>query len=204
MLTIYQLKPAFQGLLRPLVARLAAWGVTANAVTLLAMLLSLALGAGLFLAGPAQPTVFLLLPLWMFLRMALNAIDGMLAREFGQKSPLGAYLNELSDVVADAALYLPFVLVAPFGWASIGSVIFLALLSEMTGALGPMVGAPRQYDGPVGKSDRAFLFGALGLWLGLVGSLPDWAFWLMPAACVGMLLNIRNRMRSGLAAIGTQ
>lgn len=87
MLTIYQLKPAFQGLLRPLVARLAALGVTANAVTLLAMLLSLALGAGLFLAGPSQPAAFLLLPLWMFLRMALNAIDGMLAREFGQKSP---------------------------------------------------------------------------------------------------------------------
>ena len=202
MLTIYQLKPAFQGLLRPLVARLAALGVTANAVTLLAMLLSLALGAGLFLAGPSQPAAFLLLPLWMFLRMALNAINGMLAREFGQKTPLGAYLNELSDVVADAALYLPFVLVAPFGWASIGSVIFLALLSEMTGALGPMVGAPRQYDGPVGKSDRAFLFGALGLWLGLAGSLPDWTFWLMPAACAGMLLNIRNRLRSGLAASG--
>lgn len=202
MLTIYQLKPAFQGLLRPLVARLAALGVTANAVTLLAMLLSLALGAGLFLAGLAWPGAFLLLPLWMFLRMALNAIDGMLAREFGQKTPLGAYLNELSDVVADAALYLPFVLVAPFGWASIGSVIFLALLSEMTGALGPMVGAPRQYDGPVGKSDRAFLFGALGLWLGLAGSLPDWTFWLMPAACAGMLLNIRNRLRSGLAACG--
>ena len=202
MLTIYQLKPAFQGLLRPLVARLAALGVTANAVTLLAMLLSLALGVGLFLAGPAWPGAFLLLPLWMFLRMALNAIDGMLAREFGQKTPLGAYLNELSDVVADAALYLPFVLVAPFGWASIGSVIFLALLSEMTGALGPMVGAPRQYDGPVGKSDRAFLFGALGLWLGLAGSLPDWTFWLMPAACAGMLLNIRNRLRSGLAASG--
>ena len=72
----------------------------------------------------------------------------------------------------------------------------------MTGALGPMVGAPRRYDGPVGKSDRAFLFGALGLWLGLAGSLPDWTFWLMPAACAGMLLNIRNRLRSGLAASG--
>ena len=37
--------------------------------------------------------------------MAFNAIDGMLAREFGQKSRLGAYLNELTDVVSDAALY---------------------------------------------------------------------------------------------------
>jgi len=46
--------------------------------------------------------------------MALNAIDGMLAREFGQKSRLGACLNELCDVVSDATLYLPFAFVAPF------------------------------------------------------------------------------------------
>ena len=49
-----------------------------------------------------------LLPAVLFVRMALNAIDGMLAREHGQKSALGAFLNELCDVVSDAALYLPF------------------------------------------------------------------------------------------------
>ena len=137
MISIYQLKPAFQGCLRPLVRHLAARGVTANGVTLLALGLSLGLGA--LLLGFPTPRLFLLLPLWMFLRMALNAIDGMLAREFGQKSALGAYLNELSDVVADAALYLPFILVAPFGWAGVGAVIFLSAVSEMAGALGPMV-----------------------------------------------------------------
>lgn len=200
MLTIYQLKPAFQGLLRPLVMRLASTGVTANAVTMTAMVLSLALGAILCLLGRNHPALFLLLPLWMFLRMALNAVDGMLARDFGQKTPLGAYLNELSDVVSDAALYLPFAFVAPFGWASIGLLIFLSAVSEMAGALGPMVGAPRQYDGPVGKSDRAFLFGALGLWLGLAGQLPAPIFWLLPAACAGIAVNIVNRIHSGIAA----
>lgn len=50
--------------------------------------------------------------------MGLNAIDGMLAREFGQQSRLGAYLNELSDVIADAALYLSLASVpgASAGW----------------------------------------------------------------------------------------
>jgi len=201
MLTIYQLKSRFQGLLRPLAKVLAQTGLTANAVTLFALFVSLALGGFLFLFGPEQPCWFLLLPLWMFLRMALNAIDGMLAREFGQKSALGAYLNELSDVFSDAALYLPFVLIAPLGWGSVGSLIFLAAVSEMAGALGPMIGAPRQYDGPLGKSDRAFLFGALGLWLGLAGSLPGWIFWLFPAAAVAILLNIVNRIRSGLEAV---
>lgn len=196
MISIYQLKPRFQALLRPLVGYLAAAGVTANAITLLAMLISCGLGA--LLLGSAGRPLFLLLPLWMFLRMALNAVDGMLAREHGQQTRLGAYLNELTDVVSDAALYLPFVAVAPFGWASVGAVIFLASLSEMTGALGPMVGAPRGYEGPMGKSDRALVFGVLGLWLGLAGSLPDWVFWLMPATAALIVLNIVNRIRGGL------
>lgn len=198
MSSIYLLKSRFQALLRPLVGRLAGAGVTANQVTLSAAAVSLALGALLFLFP--RPALFLLLPLWMFLRMALNAIDGMLAREFGQQSALGAYLNELCDVLADAALFLPFVLVAPFGWGGVGGLIFLATVSEMAGALGPMVGAPRQYDGPLGKSDRAFLFGLLGLWLGLDGALPSALFWLMPLAQAALLLNIVNRIRSGLRA----
>ena len=197
MISIYQLKPRFQALLRPIVGRLAAAGITANQVTLAAMLISLALGLGLFL-NAGNSGAFLLLPLWMFLRMAFNAVDGMLAREFGQQSPLGAYFNELSDVLSDAALYLPFVAVAPFGWGSVGAVIFLSAVSEMAGALGPMVGAPRQYDGPMGKSDRAFLFGALGLWLGVAGSLPDAALWIMPVAALAILLNTFNRIRSGV------
>lgn len=196
-ISIYELKPRFQALLWPLVCRLAARGVTANAVTLAAMLISIVLGGVLF--GSAEQTMlFLLLPAWMFVRMAFNAIDGMLAREFGQQSALGAYLNELSDVVSDAALYLPFVLIAPFGWGSVGAVIFLAAVSEMAGALGPMVGAARRYDGPMGKSDRAFVFGALGLWLGLAGGLPEWAWWIMPAVMLAILANIRNRVRSGV------
>lgn len=196
MISIYQLKPRFQSLLRPTVGLLATGGFTANTVTLFATALSISLG--ILLWQTSEPALFLLLPLWMFLRMALNAIDGMLAREYDQKTPLGAYLNELTDVVSDAALYLPFVLVAPFGWGSIGGIIFLAALSEMTGALGPMVGAGRCYDGPMGKSDRALLFGTLGFWLGLTGALPDWTFWLMPAAALLICLNIANRIRSGL------
>lgn len=200
MISIYQLKPRFQSLLRPIARYCAVAGISANGVTLAAMFISLALGAVLAVASE-QRVLFLLLPLWMFLRMAFNAIDGMLAREFGQKSALGAYLNELSDVVSDAALYLPFVLIAPFGWAGVGAVVFLAAVSEMAGALGPMVGAARRYDGPMGKSDRAFVFGALGLWVGLSAGLPDWACWIMPALSVAIVVNIFNRVRGGVVSI---
>lgn len=199
MISIYQLKPCFQALLRPIARRCAAAGITANSVTIAAMLVSLALGAALALCAD-QRALFLLLPLWMFLRMALNAIDGMLAREFGQKSALGAYLNELSDVISDAALYIPFVTVAPFGWGSVGTVVFLSAVSEMAGALGPMIGSERRYDGPMGKSDRAFVFGALGLATALLPALPAWVFWLMPLTAAAIVLNIVNRIRSGIAS----
>ena len=199
MISIYQLKPRFQALLRPIARSCAIAGITANMVTIAAMLVSLALGAVLAFYGERRE-VFLLLPLWMFLRMAFNAIDGMLARDFGQKSALGAYLNELSDVVSDAALYLPFVAIAPFGWPSVAAVVFLSAVSEMAGALGPMVGGERRYDGPMGKSDRAFVFGALGLATALLPDRPAWLFWLMPLIAAAIVLNIFNRIRGGVAS----
>ncbi|HVO90359.1 MAG TPA: CDP-alcohol phosphatidyltransferase family protein [Casimicrobiaceae bacterium] len=200
-MTLYDIKPKFQALLRPLTARLNTLGVTANQVTVVAMIASVALGAWVTLQAERREW-FLLLPLWLFLRMALNAIDGMLAREFGQKSALGAYLNELSDVISDAALYLPFARVAPFDLAGVGAVAFAAAVSEMAGALGPMVGAPRRYDGPMGKSDRAFVFGAVGLWIGLGLALPPLVAWLMPILVVLIVWNIVNRVRRGVAAAG--
>lgn len=196
-MTLYDLKPKFQSLLRPSVARLADLGVTANQVTVAAAVVSI--GVGAYVAGSADAhEVFLLIPAWLLIRMALNAIDGMLAREFGQRSRLGAYLNELTDVVSDAALYLPFAFLAPFSLASVGVVIFLALISEFAGALGPMIGVSRQYAGPLGKSDRAFVFGALGLWVGLGLQLPDGLVWLMPLCALLLVITTVNRVRSGL------
>jgi CDP-diacylglycerol--glycerol-3-phosphate 3-phosphatidyltransferase len=196
--TLYDLKPRFQALLRPLVGRMAANGITANQVTLGACLGSILVGL-LVGWGSAHPVLFLLIPIWLFLRMALNAVDGMLAREFGQKSQLGAYLNEITDVVSDAALYAPFALMAPFGPLVVGLVILLAALSEMAGLQGLTLGASRRYDGPLGKSDRALAFGALGLWIGIGGPRPDWLHWIMPLMALLLAVTIVNRVRAGLA-----
>ena len=196
-LSIYALKPRFQALLRPLAIALARGGVSANQVTVAAAVVSIALGAWVAWRAP-ESAPFLWIPVWMFVRMALNALDGMLAREFGQKSRLGACLNELGDVVADAALYAPFAWLAPFppGW--VATVIVLAVISEFAGLLGPTIGASRRYDGPMGKSDRAFVFGALGLWAGLGGALPPWTAWLMPIVAALLVVTIVNRVRRGL------
>ena len=196
-MTLYDLKPRFQSLLRPLVRRLAAAGVTANQVTLLAALGSIAIGA-LLCFHWYNHALFILLTLWLGVRMALNAIDGMLAREFGQKSRLGGYLNELCDVVSDAALLLPFAFIAPFSPLMVFAVIGLAVLAEYAGVMGPLVGASRRYDGPLGKSDRAALIGALALWIGLGLPLGAWMAWAMPLAALLLVLTTINRVRRGL------
>ena len=196
--SIYALKPRFQALLRPLAGALARGGVTANQVTIAAAAVSVSLGA--FVAWRAPATLpFLWIPAWMFVRMALNALDGMLAREFGQRSALGAYLNELGDVVSDAALYAPFALVPPLDPCWVAALIVLSVISEFAGVLALGVGAARRYDGPFGKSDRAFALGALALWIGLGGALPAWAAWLVPAMTALLVLTIANRVRRGLA-----
>ncbi|MCK5648737.1 MAG: CDP-alcohol phosphatidyltransferase family protein [Gammaproteobacteria bacterium] len=199
-MTLYDIKPGFQSLLRPMVKWLAAKGITANQVTLAAAAGSIAVGILLFIFS-RQPAVFLILPVWMFIRMALSAVDGMLAREFKQKSHLGAYLNELCDVLSDAALFIPFALIAPFSAGTVVLVIFLAMLSEFAGVIGPVIGASRRYDGPLGKSDRALIFGALGLWLGMGGVMPQWLFWLMPILALLLSITIFNRTKQALAEV---
>ena len=198
--SIYQLKPRFQNLLRPGVQRLYARGVTANQVTLAAAAVSVLLGA-LLAWLPQHTWLFALIPLWMLLRMALNAVDRMLAREFGQQSKLGAYLNELSDVVADSALYLPFALLAGVSPTLVVLVVVLAVISEYAGVLGPMVGASRRYDGPMGKSDRAFCFGVLGAGVAS-GLLPSsWINGLLAVILLLLLATLVNRVRQGLAEV---
>ncbi len=198
MLSIYQLKPAFQNLLRPGVKRLYERGVTANQVTLGAAVVSVGLGI-LLAAMPQHIWLFALVPLWMILRMALNAVDGMLAREFGQQSKLGAYLNELCDLIADSALYLPFALLPGVSPLLVVLVVLLALISEYAGVIGPMVGASRRYDGPMGKSDRAFCFGVLGA--GVASGLlpPMWIDALLALILALLLYTLYNRVRQGLA-----
>ncbi|MBS7838990.1 CDP-alcohol phosphatidyltransferase family protein [Wohlfahrtiimonas chitiniclastica] len=166
MITIYQLKPKFQNLLRPLVHTLYQRGITANQVTLFACLGSI-LTAGIIAISLPNLTILCLMPIWLFVRMALNAIDGMLAREHQQASKLGAYLNELCDVISDTALMLILLPIAGINSIAVFSVIFLALLSEYAGVMAPLIGEKRRYDGPMGKSDRAFVLGALCIALAL-------------------------------------
>ena len=178
---------------------LARIGVTANAVTVAALMLSLATGAAI--AWTRGGRALLLLPLVLFLRMALNAMDGMLAREHNQKTALGAILNELGDVVADAGLYLPLGLAPGFNAWLVSGVVLLAVFSEMTGVIGVQIGGSRRYDGPFGKSDRAFVFGLMGLLLGLHVAIERAIPYVLAGMILLLALTIINRARRALREV---
>lgn len=195
--TIYQLKSRFQDLLRPICKDLAARGITANQVTFAALGLSVLEGFLLWMF-PGAVLPLILLPVVLFVRMGLNAIDGMLAREHDQKSDFGAVLNELGDVLSDAALYLPIALL-PFvdGQVVVGLVV-LAIIGEMTGVIGVQIGASRRYDGPFGKSDRAALFGFCGFLMAIGLTAPLFYKILFGAGLLLSAVTIVNRARAAI------
>jgi CDP-diacylglycerol--glycerol-3-phosphate 3-phosphatidyltransferase len=199
-MTLYDIKPAFQQLLRPACRWLANAGVTANQVTVAAMLLSFATGAALVFLHEQRWALFFV-PVALLLRMALNAIDGMLAREHGMQSALGGLLNELGDVVSDIALYVPFGLIAGISPVAVNTAVVLAVLSEMTGVVAVQIGASRRYDGPMGKSDRAFAFGLLAVLLGAGAEPGAWANAGLVIVALLTAATILNRARSALAEL---
>ena len=199
MASIYDLKPRFQTLLRPMTRSLAGAGVNANQVTVSALFLSALLGATI-LAWPEARWPLLLMPVVLLLRMALNAIDGMLAREHGMKSHLGAVLNELGDVVADTALYLPLAALPGVSPFLLVPVVVLAVITEMAGVVAVQIGGERRYDGPFGKSDRAFAFGLICLLLGLGVPAGVWLDLVLGVMVALSTVTVVNRVRKALRA----
>src|SRR5690625_3145833 len=195
--SIYDIKPQFQNLLRPIVNQLAKVGITPNQVTVSAMLLSVGTGI-ILLFFYENPYILALIPIVMFVRMALNAIVGMLAKEHQMQSKLGNILNELGDVISDAFLFLPFAFLPDFSASLIVAIVIFSIISEMTGVLGVVIGASRRYDGPMGKSDRAFMFGLLALLVlfGLTNRL--WVTIILSITLAFIITNIGIRIRQAL------
>ena len=201
MASIYDIKPQFQNLLRPFVKRLARAGVTPNQVTISAIILSFITGVLITLFS-SNLYILLLVPVVMFVRMALNAIDGMLAKEHDMKTALGNILNELGDVISDVCLFLPFAFVVGFSEPLIIAIVIFSIISEMTGVLGSVIGASRRYDGPMGKSDRAFIFGflALGVVIGFINQL--FITIILSLTLLLIVVNIIIRMKRALEEVG--
>ncbi len=163
MISVYQLKSKFSDILRPIVNIMVKIGIPANMVTISAFILSIAIGVFIYYFAPKYACAYWALPIALFIRMALNNIDGVIAREHNQKTNIGAIYNELGDILSDIVIYVPLLYVCGCCFKLIFLFTILTLISETVGIMGVQIGASRHYDGPMGKSDRAFWLSVLAI-----------------------------------------
>jgi phosphatidylglycerophosphate synthase len=174
---LYAAKPGFQRRLAGVADWLARRGVHPDALTYAAV------GCGL-VGGLALATERLwLVPVCAALRLALNALDGMVATRRGRARPWGKVLNELADRVADLAFLGPLLLVPGSNALVVSGALSVTLLVSYLGVLAEAAGASRQYGGLMGKADRM-------LWLSLAcAATAATGSWLplhvLPVALIG-------------------
>ncbi|PTK13873.1 hypothetical protein BUZ90_12850 [Mammaliicoccus sciuri] len=199
-MSIYEIKPKFQQLLMPIVDWMRKIGMTPNQVTILALVLSIVTGIILSIFHENK-WIYILMPIVMFVRMALNAIDGVMAKKYQMKSHLGFLLNELGDVISDLFLFIPFVFIAEDYGIGIMLFISLSIISEMAGVTVRVIGSSRRYDGPMGKSDRAFIVGFISFLIFVHLNIIPYLHFVFYICSILMLINIYNRITNGLKEV---
>jgi len=193
-------KVFFQMLFRPVANFMARAGLTANQVTASTILFSLAAGTAVC-SCPQQRWPLITILSVMFVRLAFNHIDGMLAREHGMITPLGGILNELSDVISDIALFLPLAAISGIApWPVFFAVLF-GVITEMSGVVGLTIGASRREDGPLSKKPRGVFFAIIILAI-ILGETPGgWMNVLLIALLPLMVLTIINRVTGAIREV---
>ena len=148
MLSVYNLKPQFQKMLSPILRFFYNNNITANQITITALILSLTISI-LFFFSDINKWLLLSLPIGLFLRMALNALDGMMARTYNQTTNLGEVLNELGDVVSDFIIFLPLIKFLPEAIYPIIIFMVMSVVNEFAGILGKVISGVRHYEGRI-------------------------------------------------------
>ena len=150
---LYRLKPASQAVVAPVARWLVRHRVAPDAVTWSAIPVGMAGGACLAFSA-SVPVLLLLVPLAAALRLGLNLLDGMVARESGITHPLGELWNELGDRLADIAFIGGLALhPAVDPRLALGAVI-AALVASYAGITARAAGGRRQYGGIMSKPGR--------------------------------------------------
>jgi CDP-diacylglycerol---glycerol-3-phosphate 3-phosphatidyltransferase len=198
---LYAAKPWFIRRLKKVEDLLVGWDVSADSLTAAALVVSLCCGLFLALGGILEePVLWLLVPPLALVRLALNALDGSLARRRGTDRPFGEVINEMGDRLSDAALLGPLAFAGPAPLALIALVA--TLIASTAGLLGRALLGERISGGPMGKADRVAAISLAALAAGLWASpIPfEIALWVVLGGAVvtvaARLVAIRRRLEA--------
>ena len=134
--------------------------------------------------------------------MSLNALDGMMARTYNQQTKRGEILNELGDVISDLFIFFPLLKYEQVNIYLVVFFICLSIINEFAGILGKIVSGVRRYEGPMGKSDRAFVIGLYGLLSFLSIKMGEAAFYVFTFMIVLLLISTLTRILKSLKSNG--
>ena len=170
-------------------------GVHPDAISYMSILAALAAAICFWKSGEIL-WLLVIAPLFCYLRLWFNMLDGMVAVASGQASARGEILNDLPDRISDVIIFAG---VAHSGlmnaivgyWAAI-----FAVLTAYVGLLGQAVGSGREFGGIMSKPWRMAALHA-GAWLtfacrssahsatGFAGlTVFDWTCLLVIAGCL--------------------
>ncbi len=197
MISIYNIKPKFQKVLQPILKGLHTAKVTANQITISSIVLSLLIGIA-FWSADIHHILFLALPLGLLLRMALNALDGMMARQYNQQTKKGELLNEVGDIISDLFIFFPLLKFEREHIYLIVIFLTLSIINEFSGVMGKIVGNERRYDGPMGKSDRAFIISIYGVISYFWANVLDYSNWLFLGIIGLLILSTATRLKNAI------
>ena len=197
MISIYKIKPRFQQLLMPLLRLLRIVGISPNSITIFSIFLSFVISY-FFWNASDNSSYFLIVSFGLLLRMMLNALDGMMARIYNLQSKLGEILNEVGDIISDVAIYFPLIL---FEFLEIEIAIIFILLSiinEFCGLIAKVISGERRYDGPMGKSDRAFLIGVICIVYYFTNGLDPYMNYIIGGSSILMIFSSYIRLTKSI------
>ena len=180
-------------------------GIHPDAISYASIVAAL-VAAGCFWQAGQHAWLLIIAPLFCYVRLWCNMLDGMVALASGKASWRGEILNDLPDRVSDIVI---FVGVAHSGlmhpllgyWAAL-----LAALTAYVGLLGQSVGVQREFTGTMAKPWRMVALN-VGAWATFAFSnqiqfagltILDWTCIVVVAGCVQTIV---VRLRRIMAAL---
>ena len=194
----YRSKSGIVERLGGVVDRMAAAGVSPDAVTLAAVPVSIAGGLAV-LASTSVPLFLLVVPVAAAARLVLNLVDGALARATGRSHPRGEVFNEVGDRLSDIALMAPVAFVPGSQRETVLLGVTFALLASFVGVVTKTAGGDRLYRGVLSKPGRMALLAVFAI-LALVLGPQAWGPF-GPILLVGTALTAAERLVVGVRSV---
>jgi phosphatidylglycerophosphate synthase len=179
------------------------YGIHPDAISYLSILAAL-IAAICFWKSGAKRWLLVIAPLFCYLRLWFNMLDGLVAFAAGKASRRGEILNDLPDRVSDIVIFIGIahsgLMNAFIGyWAAM-----FAVLTSYVGLFGQALGVPRQFGGVMSKPWRMVAL-HVGAWLTFFApqssatfTFFDWSCLVVIAGCLETIVVRLKRITAAL------